>query len=231
MGRKSKTELLTESSLGQHLALSVAAHLARTQLVPDPLGVYDARHKSEMVDAVGNALAKVAPLYVQDTNNFTARELSPSDLDGAAVRRGATILVLKDGRTLSSVSMKRADLRQAIAILRAVGIPELHPPPPTAPPAPKAEPPRVLAQLDALESLLCRPLIDRDVEKASTIAVGIARHARHGRVANLAMQLVSTVQEARHDGEAENRRVSTALARLRAALEETEGSDGFRPGK
>src|SRR5688500_8345984 len=126
MARKSKTRELVESSLGQHLALSVAAHLARTQLVPDPLGAYDGQHITEMVDVVGNALARVAPLYVQDPKQGSARELTPLELDGAAVRRAATLLVLRDGRTLSSVSMKRADLRQAIAILKAVGIPGLR---------------------------------------------------------------------------------------------------------
>lgn len=47
----------TDSILGQHLALPVAAHLARTQLIPDPPSVYDAQRLTDTLDAVGNALA------------------------------------------------------------------------------------------------------------------------------------------------------------------------------
>lgn len=223
MGRKTQTHQFTDSILGQHLALPVAAHLARTQLVPDPLSVYDARHLADTLDAVAGALARVAPLYVQDEKTGSAREVAPGELDGASARRGATLIVLKDGRTLSSVSMKRADLRQAIAILKAVGIPELRTPPPKEAAAPKAAPPQRLAHLTELESLLRLPLIAPYVEKANALAVAIARQSPDGRVANLAMQLVSAVHEARSggDGDAEGRRVAVALARLRAALEET----------
>lgn len=224
MGRKSKTQQLTESILGRHLALSVAAHLARTQLVPNPLSVYDGQHMTEALDAVANALAKVAPLYVQDAKNGAARELTAAELEGAAVRRGATMLALKDGRTLSSVSMKRADLRQAIAILKAVGVPELRIPAPKQTEAPKAEPRPLSEHLAELESLLRLPLIHTDVDKASRLAVAIARHARQGRVANLAMQLVSAVHEARGEPEPEMRRVSVTLARLRSAVAELEQS-------
>lgn len=221
MGRRSKTQQLTESILGQHLALSVAAHLARTQLVPDPLRVYDGQHMSDMVDTVANALAKVAPLYVQDAKSGTARELTPLELDGAAVKRGATVIVLKDGRTLSSVSMKRADLRQAIAILKAVGVPELRVPPPS--PAPASKPaPDLLGQLRELESLLSPPLIEPHVQKANSIAVGIARRASQGRIANLSMQLVSVVHDAAHEGEVDAGKIDVALGRLRAAVEEAE---------
>jgi hypothetical protein len=222
MGRNSKTQQLTDSVLGQHLALAVAAHLARTQLVPDPLSVYDGQHMSDMVDAVANALARVAPLYVQDASLGTARELAQAELAGAAVRRGATVLMLKDGRTLSSVSIKRTDLRQAIAILKAVGVPGLTPRPPQEQPAPKADAPQIVAQLAELELLLSPPLVTPQLDKAATLAVALARHARQGRVANLAMQLVSAVHEARSQSLAETQRVSLALARLRAAVEEAE---------
>lgn len=216
MGRKSKTQQLTESILGQHLALSVAAHLARTQVVPDPLRVYDGQHISDMVDLVANALAKVAPLYVQDASTGSARELTLAELEGASVRRGATVVTLKDGRTLSSVSMKRADLRQAIAILKAVGIPELRSQPPSEPPAPKPQQPMLGVRVAELEALLRLPLIAADVEKANSIAVGIARNAADGRVANLAMKLLSAAHSAKDD------EVTLLLAQLRAALADEE---------
>lgn len=219
MGRH-KAKQLTDGILGQHLALSVAAGLARTQLVPDPLMAYDALHITETLNLVGGALARVAPLYVRDTKAGAVRELSQDELQGAEVRRGALLLVLKDGRTLSSVSIKRADLRQAIAVLKTVGIPELRLPLPKETPAASPEPPALAGQLTELEALLHAPLIAPQVEKANAIAVGIARQAREGRIANLAMQLVSAVHEAKSDPAPDGERLQLALAKLRGALEE-----------
>jgi hypothetical protein len=224
MSRKSKTQHLTDSIIGQHLALSVAAHLARTQLVSDPLAVYDAQHLTEMIDIVGAAIAKVAPLYVQDPGSGTLRPLTESELEGATVKRSATNVVLRDGRTLSSVSIKRVDLRQAIAILKAVGIPELQPPRPVEEararaPEPMAAPLETLAEI---ERLLRPPLVPAQIERANRLAVNIARSAPHGRIANLAMQLMSAVHEASRGNGADEARVDLAMARLRAALSEAE---------
>jgi hypothetical protein len=60
---KNKTTRLAESIRNQHVAISVAAGLARAQLVPNPVGVYDARHLSDMLDIIADAIARVVPLY------------------------------------------------------------------------------------------------------------------------------------------------------------------------
>jgi hypothetical protein len=213
---------LADSLLGQHLALSVAAHLARTQLVPDPLSVYDAQHMSEMVDVVANALARVVPLYAQDPGNGAPRQLMEGEIEGARVKRGATVLVLKDGRTLSAVSIKRADLRQAIAILKAVGIQELgRRAPPEAPkPGPADRVARLRAALAEIEGLLRLPLVPTQAERANALLVSVARNAPDGRIANLAMRLMSTVHEARDSAAPDERQINVMLARLRAALHE-----------
>lgn len=225
MGRKSKTWQLAENSLGQHLALSVAAHLARTQLLPDPLKVYDAQHMSDMLDAVGNALARVAPLYVRDASAAEPRQLMEADLDGARVMRGAALIVLRDGRNLSAVSIKRADLRQAIAILKAAGIPEL---PAAAKPAEprNPQPPDRLARLHAqmaeIDRLLGAPFVPSELERAADLMVAVARAAPPGRASNLAMRLMSAVHDARSRQASDDEQVRTMLARLRAALDEAE---------
>lgn len=224
MRGRSKTEQLTDSILGQHLALSVAAHLARTQLVPEPLAVYDSQHMSEMIDIVAHALAKVAPLYVRDSTSGQPRELSAAELQGASITRSATLLALKDGRTISSVSIKRADLRQAIAILKAVGVAELAPRE-----EPRDDPHReardraagMRARVDEIEALLQLPLLPDRMKRANRLIVATAREAPDGRIANLAMRLMSVVHESK--GREEMRGgVQAALARLRNALEETE---------
>jgi uncharacterized protein with von Willebrand factor type A (vWA) domain len=170
-----------------------------------------------MLDVVARALAKVAPLYVKDGQTGQPRELSALELEGAAIRRGATVLVLKDGRTLGGVTMKRADLRQAIAILKALGIEELSPRAPAAAPQPKAGEPDLAACVAELEALLQPPLVAAQVERANRLMVRLAREAPHGQVSNLAMRLMSAVQEA---GGGDEAAVRAGLARLRAALEE-----------
>jgi hypothetical protein len=226
VGGKSKTQHLTDSILGQHLALSVAAHLARTQLVPEPLAVYDSEHLSQMTDILARALARVAPLYVLDSSSAQPRELSAAELEGAVIDRTATLLTLKDGRSFSSVSIKRADLRQAVAVLKAVGIEEL------APRRKPAEPPRteardraaeLRARVDEIEALLRAPLLSGQVECANRLIVSAARQAPDGRIANLAMRLMNVVQESKGTDELP-RGVQVALARLRTAVEEIGGT-------
>ncbi len=168
---------------------------------------------------MARALARVAPLYLQDPKDGTSRELSAAELEGAAMHRGATVLELRDGRMLSSVTMKRSDLRQAIAILRAIGVPGLAPARDKEDrPARDSGRPDFLELYAQLEALVRAP----EVEKANAVAVRMARQAPHGRIANFAMQVISAVNEERD--------VSEPLARLRAALEESAaGGDRASP--
>ena len=57
--------------------------------------------------------------------NGERRALSEADLFGAVVSRGATRLTLQDGRVFTEISILRSDLRDAIAILMATGLPRL----------------------------------------------------------------------------------------------------------
>ena len=215
MARKANTKRLLEDGLGEHIGLAAAAHLARAHLLPDPLKADKTGHFEDTLDLIGQALAKVAPLYVREANAKVPRQLSLLELEGASVRRGAKVLVLKDGRTLTSVTTKRADLRYGVAILQATGIPELVPPSRSQQVAPPAHPEiavEMIALYDELERLLRPPLIPAQVQKANSIATRLARKAPHGYVANLAMQLISTIR-AEQD-------VGVALAKLRAAMEQ-----------
>jgi hypothetical protein len=228
MARKSKTDSLTDSIAGQYLSLAVASHLARTQLVPDPLKVYDSQHLSEMLNVVAQALARTAPLHITDAASGEKRALSAIDLEGAVAKRAAGALVLKDGRTLTGVSIRRTDLRQGIAILKAVGIPELAPAP-AAPPKPGANGSgnggieALHARFAEIDRLLTSPLLQTQVDQAKAGAVWIARHAPHGRVANLAMQLMSALHETRGTEDIPGG-FRMALARLRAALHDIENT-------
>ena len=127
------------------------------------------------------------------------------------------------------MSIKRADLRQAIAILKAVGIPELAPrrkpePPGVAPTSDRRS--ELRATLVELELLLRLPLLVAQVERANRLIVAMARNAPDGRIANLAMRLMSTLHETRADDTARgDSRIAVLLARLRAMLEEHKATD------
>lgn len=225
MATKPRTNPLAEAIARQHLALSVAAHLARTQLVPDPTRIYDLQHLSEMLNVVAASLARTAPLYVFDAPSGEPRQLTPEELEGASAKRSANQLVLKNGRALSGVSIRRADLRQAISALKASGLPEIvsQVAVPAAPnPRPKIEldPGALLARLGEIERWLAPPLLPAQIEQAKSAALFIARHAPHGRVANLAMQLMSALHEPRDAEDEAPGGYRMALARLRAALEQ-----------
>jgi len=222
MASKSKVDRFSDNLSGQYLSLAVAAHLARTQLIPDPRKVCDAEHLNEMLNVVAQAIARTATLQITEAPGGEKRALSSLELEGASAKRSATMLVLKDGRTLTSVSIRRSDLRQAIAILKAVGLPELAP---AAPPA-AAQPANgngngsaLQARFAEVEKLLMPPLLPAQVDRAKAAAVWIARHAPQGRVANLAMQLMSALHEPRGVDEIPGG-FRMALARLRAAIEQ-----------
>ena len=214
--RKSRAKRLCDTDLGQHLALSAAAHLAGTQLFPtNGAGV----PTNERLDLVAAAIVRVAPVYVDDLQLGRFRELTPVELQGATVSGGATMLKLTSGQVLGGVAIKRGDLRKAIAILKATGVPGVSMPPPPVARVKAPEPKKpILEQVAELESLLFAPRNGSHVEKVNTLALQIARNAPDGRVANLAMRLMSAVHEARPHEPAEQ--VSQGLATLRAAVEE-----------
>jgi hypothetical protein len=221
IARKSKT---AQVFLGQHLALSLAAHLARTQLVRDPLASYDAQHDRELLNVIGSALARTARIYLTEMNGAAPRELTQPELDGARAKNGATLLLLKDGRNLSGASIKRSDLQDAITILRALGIAELGGPPVSqqnvnaSTGAAFGQHEELRGLLTQMEALLVFPLIPAQVERANILAVSLARSAPDGRISNLAMHLMSAVHEARRGDNHDN--VRMMLARLRTAVDD-----------
>ena len=221
-----RTNSLVNGARGEHIGLSLAANLARSQLCPSNSQNAGGKPYAQLLDIVANALAQVAPLYILDTLTGDARELSAAELEGANVRSGATLLALKDGRVLTTVSMRRVDLAKAIRVLEAIGLPQLPRPPQKQLPA---EPVRArispLEVLEQLESMLAAGDAPTDLRKANSLAVLIARHAGRGPVVNLAMQLVTAIAH----GDPASGQIPSTLAQLRAALQEQGTEPGARP--
>lgn len=104
--------------------LAAAAALAYRELVaPERRALpYDAEHFSEMLNLIAHAIARVAPLYAGEDDGGARRALGEDELEGMTIRRGATIVALADGRKLTRVTVRRGELRDAIAILKAAGL-------------------------------------------------------------------------------------------------------------
>jgi hypothetical protein len=115
--------------IDEQIELAVAAQLVRLRLVPDGLRRHDRRRLFAMLDAAAQALARVATLYVRDEASGKLREIGAWELQGAMMCDGGNILLMKDGRRLGGVSIRRRDLSDAIALLQTIGVPELTEPP------------------------------------------------------------------------------------------------------
>ena len=214
---KDKTTRLAQGIRNQHMAMSVAAGLARAQLVPNPVGVYDARHLSDMLEVMAAAIARVAPIHAMNARTGEFRQLSTEELAAATFRHGATLLVLKDGTTISSVTITRGDLRHAVAVLKTIGFRgETQPETPAAGPTALAGLAQPVAEI---EELLRLPLSALHVDKVNRLAMEIVRAARSGPVVNHAMQLISALHHARVSGQSGSDAVTAALHRLQQAVE------------
>jgi hypothetical protein len=111
---------MAQPPLNEHLPLAVAAAITYHHLTaPQRPQFYDGEHLSEVLTRVAQALVQVARVYVLDEATQERRLLTEGEQ--AEVRRGATVVLLPDGRRLTEVSIRRHDLRDAIVALKAKG--------------------------------------------------------------------------------------------------------------
>lgn len=214
---KEKTTRLAEGIRNQHVAMSVAAGIARAQLVPNPVGVYDARHLSEMLEVMAGAIARVAPIHAMNARTGEVRRLTEEDLEGASFARGATALVMKDGTTIAGISITRGDLRHAVVVLKTIGFQaEADADKPDPEPA-RAE--NVDALVAEIEQLLLLPFTPEYIDKVNRLTMKIVRAARTGPIVNHAMQLISALHHARVKVEKHSSAVDAALAALQRSIE------------
>jgi hypothetical protein len=222
---KDKTTRLAEGIRKQHVAMSVAAGIARAQLVPNPVGVYDALHLSRMLEVMAAAIAQVAPIHAMDARTGEVRKLTEEDLEGASFTRGATTLALKDGTTIAGLSITRGDLRHAVVVLKTIGFrgAEADADKPDREPA-RAE--NVVALVAEIEQLLLLPFTPEYIDKVNRLTMKIVRAARTGPIVNHAMQLISALHHARVKMEKHSSAVAGALAALQRSVESQSPNSG-----
>jgi hypothetical protein len=220
MGRKPKKDQSTDITVGQHVAFPVAVQLATSELFEDQRSDSGAQHVGGMLDVIGNALVRVVPVYFQDAGLAKPRPLSQGELEGSEVMHSATVLLLRDGRTLSTVWIKRRDLRRGIAVLRTTGISQLAGKRPGQPATQHEE---LLEKVSEIERLVRPPLLPSQVERVSTLAISIARSAPQGGIATHAVRLLGALYDARTAGEnADTRGIALIVARMRDAIGDKE---------
>lgn len=99
-----------------------AAGIAYDQLAKRKRGFYDTEHFNGVLNKAAQALISAAPIWVTDPDTGERRRLSDAELIDARVTRGATVLLLADGRKIKNPSLRRQDLGAAIQILKAAGV-------------------------------------------------------------------------------------------------------------
>ena len=105
----------------EFLALSTAAAVAYSQVMERELHFNDVAEMNSILQSVANALSNVAPIYTLDAEAGTYKQLEPVDLLFGAFQRGATVLRTSYAE-YKGLSIRRADMRSAIAIFRRAGV-------------------------------------------------------------------------------------------------------------
>ena len=106
----------------QHIGLTTASGIAYDQLADRKRGFYHPQHFNHVLNMAALALIRIAPIYIIDPGTGGRRRLTDAELLEAQVTRGATVLVLADGRSVKDLSMLRGDLTAALAILKGTGL-------------------------------------------------------------------------------------------------------------
>ncbi len=110
------------TSSGEHIALSTAAAVVYHQLIGATADAGSADDVMEVLDRVAGAIANVAPIYTSDRPSGTPRQLAPIELIHCRFERGATVLKTSFGLEYTNLSIRRGDMRAAIAILKGARV-------------------------------------------------------------------------------------------------------------
>lgn len=115
--------MVRQTSTGdQHLALSTAAAVVYHQVMGTTSATESADDVIEVLDRVAGAIANVAPIYTSDRPSGTPRQLAPIELIHCRFELGATVLKTSFGLEYRNLSIRREDMRTAIAILKGARV-------------------------------------------------------------------------------------------------------------
>lgn len=118
---------MVEKRTDEHIGLATASGIAYDQLAAKSRGAYDAERFNELLNRAAEALIRIAPVYLFDSDSGARRRLNEAELLNARVTRAASALILADGREVKDLSLLRSDLRVAITILKGAGLTAFSP--------------------------------------------------------------------------------------------------------
>lgn len=107
---------------GDHIALSTAAAVVYHQVMGTTAEIAYADDIVEILDRVAGAIANVAPIYTADRPSGSPRQLAPIELIHCRFANGATLLRTSFGIEYRDLSIRRDDMRAAIAILKGARV-------------------------------------------------------------------------------------------------------------
>jgi hypothetical protein len=104
------------------VALSTAALVTYHQVMGSTFEPLDVPHANAMLREVARAISNVPPIYAAASATQQAKVLPDSELLSGEFLRGATLLRTSRGVECRQLSIRRVDMRSAIAILRRAGV-------------------------------------------------------------------------------------------------------------
>jgi hypothetical protein len=104
------------------VALSTAALVTYHQVMGSTFEPLDVPHANAMLREVARAISNVPPIYAAASATQQAKVLPDSELLSGEFLRGATLLRTSRGVEYRQLSIRRVDMRSAIAILRRAGV-------------------------------------------------------------------------------------------------------------
>ena len=104
------------------VALSTAAAVVYQQVMGVPVPAGSAADAAVILDRVAGAIANVAPIYTADRPSGTPRQLAPIELIHCRFVGGAARLRTSFGLEYGALSIRREDMRSAIAILKGARV-------------------------------------------------------------------------------------------------------------
>jgi hypothetical protein len=106
---------------GELLALSFATVFVYRQIMGAAIEAMDVSKSNAILHGVAHALSNVTTIYGVSAENMVPKPLPSIDLMHGVFYRGATVLRTRNGVEFWQLSIRRADMRSAIMILKRAG--------------------------------------------------------------------------------------------------------------
>lgn len=105
-----------------HVSLPTAAAVVYQQVMGTAVPSASPTESAVILDRVAGAIANVAPIYTADRPSGEPRQLAPIELIHCRFEGGALRMRTSFGLEYGALSIRRDDMRAAIAILKGAGV-------------------------------------------------------------------------------------------------------------